>query len=152
MLLQTVDQLEDIQRAVSASGLGVPPSWRGPIPMSSAILTRLRAKGCGSFRLRERRERRRSHRPRSLASCKGRRERKETVMRSEKEGFVLGLATGRIPAPGAHTLDHAFMEESDMCVYDCGRLALLGQDCCQECLDEAHQPLPFLQRKRGAIR
>lgn len=73
-------------------------------------------------------------------------------MRSEREGFVLGLATGRIPAPGAYTMNHAFMEESDQCVYDCGRLSLPGQDCCKECLDEAHKPLPFLRRGRGAIR
>lgn len=64
-------------------------------------------------------------------------------MRDEREAFVEGLATGRIPAPGACTMDEVFMNESDQCVYGCGRLSLHGKDCCQQCLDESRTPSPF---------
>lgn len=68
-------------------------------------------------------------------------------MRDEEKGFVTGIATGRVPAPGAHDMSSVFQEvDETTCVYDCGRKVIPGKDCCRECLEEAHRPLD-LERK-----
>ena len=65
-------------------------------------------------------------------------------MRSEQEGFVSGIASGRVPAIAAHRIEEEFRQETVMCVYDCGRKAMPGKDCCKECYEEAFTPLKFL--------
>jgi hypothetical protein len=70
-------------------------------------------------------------------------------MRTDAERLMSGTATGTI---GARTLAEGIRRKrtsrhgKPMCVYDCGRHAAAGMDCCKTCFREAFTPLKFIKK------
>ena len=143
-------QSESIRQGECVPGKGVILNSPRQTRTISAIFMSVWPGECGHSGLprarstRRRRRRRQwvcSNRPLQVWQvAKGRCERKETAMWSEKDDGVLGTAVSQactlglgesIRQPKRDLYSHV------MCVYECGRRAARGSNCCRTCKKEA---------------